>query len=82
MSLNTLKYEFHQLIDTIQDKDLLQQFLEAMQYSTSQKEGTLWRSLTENQQEKVMLSYEESLDKDKLIPLDEVAKKHQKWLTK
>lgn len=82
MSLNTIKYEFHQLIDTIQDKDLLSQFLEAMQYSTSQKEGTLWRSLTNSEQEKVMLSYEESLDKDKLISLEEVAKKHQKWLTK
>ena len=82
MSITIVKSKFHELIDKIEDKDLLLQFFEAMEYSSNREPGELWKSLNVNQQSSVLTSYEQSLDKANLIPLDKVAEKHQKWLTK
>lgn len=82
MSLIIVKSEFHQLIDSIEDKDLLVQFMEALQHSATRKEGELWKTLTETQQEKVLKSYDESLNEENLISAETIAQKHQKWLTK
>ena len=82
MNLTVIKSNFHQLIDTIQDKELLLQFLGAMEYSSSRKKGELWNSLTQKQKENVLASYEESFDEENLISMDIVAEKHKKWLTK
>ncbi len=82
MSITIVKSKFHELIDNIEDKDLLLQFLEAMEYSSNRKPGELWSTLNTQQKSSVLTSYEQSLDKSNLIPLDKVAEKHQKWLTK
>lgn len=82
MSITNLKSKFHQLIDTIEDKEVLLQFMEAIQYAAIQKEGSLWKTLTNTQKSSVMESYEQSLDTDNLIPLEQLNKKYKKWLTK
>ena len=58
MSVTTIKSKFHQLIDTIEDKEILLQFMEAIQHTATQKESKLWKSLTNTQKTKVMESYE------------------------
>lgn len=82
MSITIVKTEFHQLIDQVQDKELLLLFKEALQYSSSRKEGELWKTLSKQQKDSVLESYEESLNKDNLIPLEDLHQKHKKWLTK
>ena len=37
MSITTIKSKFHQFIDTIEDKEVLLQFMEVIQYTATQK---------------------------------------------
>jgi len=43
----------------------------------SEKEGLLWKRLTTEDQEELLLALEESEDPDNLISHDEMKKKHQ-----
>jgi len=42
----------------------------------------VWNSLSEEEQEEVLASYEESLDRNNLIDHSLVAEEHAKWLKK
>ncbi len=77
MTLATLKSEFHNLIDKIEDPGILEQYYKAL--STSIKpDNSLWESLTSEQQKGVLLAYEESEDEANLIPLPAIKAKYLK----
>jgi hypothetical protein len=78
MKLATLKSEFHNLIDQTNDPEIIEQFYKAMSESL-RSDGSLWRSLSTEQQKGVLDAYEESEDENNLISLDEIKAKYANW---
>ncbi|MGB3077444.1 MAG: hypothetical protein WBB31_00080 [Saprospiraceae bacterium] len=76
------KEAIHQLIDKINDENVLKGYLALIQRLSSHEESTLWNELSKEQQEELLIAYEESFDKENLIPHQEVRKQHEKWLGK
>ena len=80
MNTIALKKNFHLLIDSIENENLLISFYELMKKRSITQEGQLWNSLTQKEQDELLLSLEESENSDNLICHDEMAKKHLKRL--
>ena len=76
MKIEVLKSELHELIDRINDPALLTQFYDAISQSVN-TEGSLWNSLSSDQQRQVLEAYEESEDESNLIPLSVIRSKFQ-----
>ena len=74
--------EFHKLIDTIEDDEVLKACYQLISVLNERKNGQLWNSLSEDEQREVFASYEESLDRNNLIDHQVVAEEHAKWLKK
>ncbi len=74
MKIDAIKLEFHELIDRIDNPDILTQFYNAITQSLK-SEGSLWNSLTSEQQKLVLEAYEASEDESILISLDEIKAK-------
>ncbi len=75
-----LKKDFHTLIDSIDNENLLSEFYILIKRRISDKEGNLWKSLTKKEQEELNLAFEESKNPKNLISHEEMKKKHKKWL--
>ncbi len=76
------KEAFHKLIDKIEDEGQLNDYYNLISTLNNSQEGTLWNSLTLEQKEVLMLSYEESKDPINLISHEEVVGRFSKWLEK
>jgi TRAP-type C4-dicarboxylate transport system substrate-binding protein len=81
MNTTTIKPNFHQLIDNIEDEHLLEQFYNALVYS-SERENKLWNSLSSEEQKEVLQAYEESEQEENLLSHAMVKEQHKQWLTK
>lgn len=82
MTLLTIKKNFHNLIDKVENKELLDQFYHALSFSAEKKEGELWNGLSESEKKEVMKSYKESFNKKNLVSHEKVMQKYSKWRTK
>ena len=81
MNTNKLKKDFHNLIETIDDANLLSNFYDLIKNRLSSKEGQLWSRLTKNEQEELYLEFEESENPENLISHEEIKKRlKNKWL--
>lgn len=80
MTTMELKQNFHHLIDHIDDEKLLINFYDLIKKRSSAKEGQLWNRLTDQEQQELILSLEESKNPENLISHEEMVKKHKKWL--
>ena len=80
MTTIELKQNFHQLIDSINNIDLLQQFYELMLRKKSLKDGKLWKTLSEEEKDELLIANEECENPNNLIPNEEVKKQYAKWL--
>jgi len=80
MTTMELKQNFHHLIDRIDDEKLLINFYDLIKKRSSAKEGQLWNRLTDQEQQELLLSLEESKNPENLISHEEMVKKHKKWL--
>jgi uncharacterized protein YaaW (UPF0174 family) len=80
MKPSDIRSNFHRLIDRIDNESLLMKFYDLMIKSTTSKEGQLYKQLTEEQKNVLMLAEEESNDPDNLISYNQQKKKHKKWL--
>lgn len=80
MNTTELKKSFHLLIDSIDNDNLLINFYDILKKKSSAVEGKLWSNLTIEDQKELLLALEESDNPENLISLDEMKKKHQKWL--
>ena len=81
MPSTAIKTNFHKLIDKIENENLLKKFYQAL-LSSAKNEGTLWNSLTKEEQEDLLLSYEESFDEKHLISWNDVKEEYKKWPSK
>ena len=75
-----IRRNFHHLIDSIDNENLLVNFYELIKSRAFSKEGELWESLSLEEQNDLILSLEEIKNPDNLIPHNDIKKKHQKWL--
>ncbi len=80
MNTIELKKEFHNLIDSIDNENLLSDFYFLLKKRISAKEGNLWKGLTKKEQEELNSAIEESKNPENLISHKEMKKKHEKWL--
>ena len=80
MNTTELKKSFHLLIDSIDNDNLLINFYDILKKKSSAVESKLWSNLTIEDQKELLLALEESDNPENLISLDEMKKKHQKWL--
>lgn len=78
MSTIELKNEFHNLIDKIWDKELLEKFYYLM--DSANESSITWESLPESERAEILLSDEESRLDENLISHEEMKKKYSKWL--
>jgi hypothetical protein len=76
------KVAFHKLIDTIDNEQILKGYFELIQRLNSNQTGKLCDSLTSEEKEELMLSYEESFDAKNLVSHEAVKGQHDKWLKK
>jgi hypothetical protein len=80
MTTLDLKNNFHHLIDSFDNENLLQKFYELMLRKKATKDGVMWEKLSEEEINELLLSNEESENPENLVPNCEVRKKYSKWL--
>lgn len=80
MNTIELKNNFHLLIDRIENERILSKFYTIMNRANENKDGKLWKNLSPEDKEELLLSYSESENEEQLIPYTEVKKKYKKWL--
>jgi hypothetical protein len=72
MSAPELKSNIHKIVDSIESEQLLQSVYDFLK--SREKTSRIWDSLTTEQQQEVMLAYEESEDESNLIDRDQFFK--------
>ena len=77
-----IKDDFHNLIEKIEDEAVLKGYYKLIQRLNNNQTGELWDSLSAEEKDELLLSYEESFDPKNLISHEEVKKQHGKWLEK
>jgi len=77
--MNT-KEDFHKLIDKIKDEEVLKGYFHLIQQLNNSETGRLWKSLSTEEKEELLISYEESKNSENLIDHAKVKIRHQKWL--
>lgn len=70
-----LKTNIHKIVDGIQSEQLLQTLYDFLITREKNKPGLIWNTLTEEQKQEVLLSYEESENDSNLIEWKKVSKK-------
>lgn len=80
MNTIEIKKNFHHLIDSIDNENLLLHFYDLIKRRYSGKEGQLWTKLSKQEQEELLLAVKESENPENLISHKEMNEKHKKWL--
>jgi hypothetical protein len=75
-----VKKNFHTLIDSINNENLLINFYDIMKTRISTQDGQLWNRLSKIEQEELLLALEDSKNPENLISNEEMKKKHKGWL--
>ncbi|MEO8448013.1 MAG: hypothetical protein ABI528_10980 [bacterium] len=77
MSTLELKNNFHKLIDTVNDKELLKYFYDAFLFSSKKN---FLKDLSAEETKDLLDSYKESEDENNLLEHGYVKEKYKKWL--
>jgi len=80
MTTLEIKNNFHQLIDSIENENLLRKFYELMLRKRALKDGILWNKLSDEERDELLLANKESENPDHHISHDEIRKKYAEWL--
>jgi len=80
MTTLELKSNFHKLIDNFENDSVLSKFYFMLSQAQESKVGSLWKKLSYEEQQELILSDIESQNPENLIPHSEMIKKYQKWL--
>jgi len=75
-----IKEDFHHLIDSIEDEELLKSYYQLIQKINIDQNGYLWNNLSEDEKKELLTAYEESFDSNNLISHEQVKLQHGKWL--
>ena len=73
---------FHDLIENIKDEEVLKGYSSLIKRLNTHQTGKLWDSLSADEKDELLLSYEESFDSENLISHGEVKKQQREWLGK
>jgi nitrogenase subunit NifH len=76
------KDQIHDLVETIDDEEILKAYLQLIKNIAKNKNGALWSNLTADEEHDLLLSYNESFDRNNIISHEEVKNQHSKWLEK
>lgn len=74
METKKLKSDVQKMLDNTTSKSTLQAIHDYLKAKESSSSGKIWDSLTEEQREETLISYEESFDEKNLIPAEKVFK--------
>ena len=74
MTTIELKNNFHHLIDSIDNENLLLKFYDLMKIRNATKDGNLWSRLTKEEQEELSTAFNESESAENLISHEEIIK--------
>ena len=80
MNAIELKKNFHLLIESIDNDNLLNIFYDILKRRSNAQEGDLWNRLSKEEREELLLAFEESDKPENLISQEKMTKKHLKWL--
>jgi hypothetical protein len=78
--MGILKDDIHKLIDTTEDKKLLEGIFMILSGRNDYREGELWSNLTQEQKESVLDSESEIGEPSAWISHEEMKVKNKKWL--
>ena len=79
MSTIELKHEFHNLIDRIKDKSILEKFFHLMESAEKSTSGSLLDKISDKERDELFSADDESV-KSNLISNEAMKRKHNKWL--
>lgn len=74
-----IKDDFHHLIDSIEDEQVLRHYYQLIQKVNYGQNGHLWNNLSENEKEELLVAYDESFDSNNLLSHEEVKQQHLEW---
>jgi hypothetical protein len=75
MGTMELKSNIHKIVDSIQNEQLLKSIYDFLKLREKDTTGRLWKLLTDEQKEKVLIAYEESEDELNLIEREKIFKR-------
>ena len=75
-----LKYGTHSFIDKIENLELLKEYYIELKRIIDSGKSNIWNSLSEEQREEILLSFDESEFEENLIDENVVMEKHNKWI--
>jgi len=77
-----IKEAFHEWIDKVENEETLKGYFELIQWLSRNHTGGLWDTLSAEEKDELLLSFEESFDTGNLIGHEQVKGQHDKWLRK
>jgi hypothetical protein len=80
MTTIEIRKNFHSLIDSIDNENILLFFYDLMKRKSTTKEGQIWNRLSNDQKQEILLSAQESENPDNLISHEDLKNKNKKWL--
>jgi len=81
IALTSIKTDFHQLIDKIENEELLSSFYQLLVQRSQGKNEQLWESLTDEEKKELLIADEESKYSNNWISDEEVSQKHKALYT-
>ena len=82
METTELKSHLHELIDQLDNREILNDYLEEMQSIVNISKSGIWNSLSGEQRQQVLLAAKECEDPANLVDNEIVMGKYKRWLTK
>lgn len=79
--LEAIKYQFHHIIDQVDNETVLTRYLGAI-YSEVKGTTDFWSGVAPEEKTQILEAYEESKNSANWISHEEVKRKYNKWLTK
>lgn len=77
MSNSELKMSLHQIIEKIDNEDVLKALYNLLVDKIPVKDGQLWKNLSEEQKNDLMLAFAESDDSEQLLSNEDVMKEFE-----
>lgn len=78
--MTAIKTDLHNLIDSTDDLQLLEDVFMILTYRKSNQAGNIWKNLTEEQQKEVLKSESEIGKSESWKSHEEVKRRNEKWL--
>lgn len=78
--MKDVKKRIQAIIQDIEDDPFLEAVYEVLESRRNQKSGTIWHTLTSEQQEEILKAAEETNQPEKQISHDEMVERNRKWL--